>query len=237
MKIGDHRGSPSSGQRRRYLVPTSPGLSVTRERSAPRIVAIEHAEQNRQTRAPTDGGATDWRGRAMERQLERCGGLDVHKETVAACVRVGGRTGQAEQHVQTFGTTVGELLVLRDWLAAHGVTHVAMESTGVYWKPVFYALESDFTCLLVNAAHIKQVPGRKTDVKDCVWIAQLLEHGLLKASLVPPRPQQELRELTRQRAQLVGEQGRATQRIQKVLEDANIKLASVASDVLGYRVG
>src|SRR5689334_812649 len=102
----------------------------------------------------------------MERQLERCGGLDVHKETVAACVRVGGRSGKAEKYVQTFGTTVGDLLVLRDWLAAHGVTHVAMESTGVYWKPVFYALESDFTCLLVNAAHIKQVPGRKTDVKD-----------------------------------------------------------------------
>ena len=102
----------------------------------------------------------------MERQLERCGGLDVHKETVAACVRVGGRTGQAEQHVQTFGTTVDDLLVLRDWLAAHGVTHVAMESTGVYWKPVYSALEGAFTCLLVNAAHIKQVPGRKTDVKE-----------------------------------------------------------------------
>jgi transposase len=120
----------------------------------------------------------------MERQLERCGGFDVHKETVAACVRVGGRTGQAEQHVQTFGTTVGELLVLRDGLAAHGVTHVAMERTGVYWKPVFYALESDFTCLLVNAAHIKQVPGRKTDVKDCVWIAQLLEHGLYHLAMM-----------------------------------------------------
>ena len=97
----------------------------------------------------------------MERPLERCCGLDVHKETIAACVRIGGQSGRAAQHVQTFRTTGAELIVLRDWLAAHGVTHVAMESTGVYWKPVFYALESDFTCLLVNAAHIKQVPGRK----------------------------------------------------------------------------
>jgi transposase len=118
----------------------------------------------------------------MDRQLERCCGLDVHKDTIAACVRIGGRTGHATQHVQTFRTTAADLIVLRDWLAAHGVTHVAMESTGVYWKPVFYALESDFTCLLVNAAHIKQVPGRKTDVQDCVWIAQLLEHGLLRAA-------------------------------------------------------
>src|SRR5262245_22755453 len=113
----------------------------------------------------------------MERQLERCCGLDVHKETIAACVRLGGQRGRATQHSQTFGTTAAELVVLRDWLAAHGVTHVAMESTGVYWKPVFYALESDFTCLLVNAAHIKQVPGRKTAVRDRVRIAQLLEHG------------------------------------------------------------
>jgi transposase len=104
----------------------------------------------------------------MDRQLERCCGLDVHKETIAACVRLGGRSGHATQQVQTFRTTAADLVVLHDWLAAQGVTHVAMESTGVYWKPVFYALESDFTCLLVNAAHIKQVPGRKTDVQDCV---------------------------------------------------------------------
>jgi len=169
----------------------------------------------------------------MERQVERCGGLDVHKETVAACVRVGGRTGQAEQHVQTFGTTVGELLVLRDWLAAHGLTHVAMESTGVYWKPVFYALESDFTCLLVNAAHIKQVPGRKTDVKDCVWIAQLLEHGLLRGSFVPPAPMRDLRDLTRYRKALIHDRTRVANRLHKALEEAGMKLASVASDILG----
>jgi transposase len=135
----------------------------------------------------------------MDRQLERCCGLDVHKETIAACVRSGGRSGRAVQHVQTFRTTAGDLVVLRDWLAAHGVTHVAMESTGVYWKPVFYALEHEFTCLLVNAAHIKQVPGRKTNVQDCVWIAQLLEHGLLRGSFVPPAPIREVRDLTRYR--------------------------------------
>jgi transposase len=169
----------------------------------------------------------------MERQLERCCGLDVHKDSVAACVRLGGRTGKPEQYVQTFGTTVAELLVLHDWLAAHGVTHVAMESTGVFWKPVFYALESDFTCLLVNAAHIKQVPGRKTDVKDCVWIAQLLEHGLLRGSFVPPAPIRDLRDLTRYRKALIHDRTRVANRLHKALEEAGIKLASVASDILG----
>lgn len=169
----------------------------------------------------------------MERQLERCCGLDVHKETVAACVRIGGRAGRATQHVQTFRTTAGDLLVLRDWLAAHAVTHVAMESTGVYWKPVFYALESDFTCLLVNAAHIKQVPGRKTDVRDCVWIAQLLEHVLLRGSFVPPAPIREIRDLTRYRKALIHDRTRVANRLHKALEDAGVKLATVASDILG----
>ena len=122
----------------------------------------------------------------MERQIERGCGLDVHRDTVAACVRVPGARGRQERHVRTFGTTAADLLRLHDWLGAHGVTHVAMESTGVYWKPVFYVLEDAFTCLLVNAAHIKQVPGRKADVLDCIWIAQLLEHGLLRGSFVPP---------------------------------------------------
>jgi transposase len=169
----------------------------------------------------------------MDRQLERCCGLDVHKETIAACVRIGGRSGAATQHVQTFGTTAGDLLVLRDWLVAHAVTHVAMESTGVYWKPVFYALESDFTCLLVNAAHIKQVPGRKTDVRDCVWIAQLLEHGLLRGSFVPPAPIREIRDLTRYRKALIQDRTRVANRLHKALEDAGVKLATVASDILG----
>jgi transposase len=169
----------------------------------------------------------------MDRQLERCCGLDVHKETIAACVRLGGRSGHATQQVRTFRTTAADLVVLHDWLAAQGVTHVAMESTGVYWKPVFYALESDFTCLLVNAAHIKQVPGRKTDVQDCVWIAQLLEHGLLRGSFVPPVPIRELRDLTRYRKALIQDRTRVANRLHKALEDAGVKLASVASDILG----
>src|SRR5919106_393738 len=172
-------------------------------------------------------------GAAMEQVLERCAGLDVHKKTVAVCVRVPGVHGDRAQHVRTFGTTTADLLTLQDWLAAHGVTHVAMESTGVYWRPVFYVLEDAFTCILANAAQIAQVPGRKTDIKDCAWIAQLLEHGLIRGSIVPPVPIRELRDLTRYRAALIGEHTRETNRLQKVLEDAGIKLASVASDVLG----
>ena len=135
----------------------------------------------------------------MNRMLERCAGLDVHKQTVVACVRVPGRGGEREQHVRTFATTATELLSLRDWLHAHGVTHVAMESTGVYWTPVFYVLEEGVTCVLANAAHAAKVPGRKTDVQDCIWLAELLEHGLIRASFVPPPPIRELRDLTRYR--------------------------------------
>ena len=169
----------------------------------------------------------------MERQIERGCGLDVHRDTVAACVRVPGQGRPRDQHVRTFGTTAAALLQLRDWLGEHGVTHVAMESTGVYWKPVFYVLEDAVTCLLVNAAHIKQVPGRKTDVADCVWIAQLLEHGLLRGSFVPPAPIRELRDLTRHRKVLIQERQRAVNRVHKLLQDAGIKLASVATDILG----
>src|ERR1700757_5374144 len=127
----------------------------------------------------------------------------------------------------------GDILMMADWMAAQGVAHVAMESTGVYWKPIYNILESRFTVLLVNARHLKQVPGRKTDIKDCQWIAQLLQHGLLKGSFIPPRPQRELRDLTRQRAQIMDERSRISNRIQKVLEDANVKLGSVASNVVG----
>ncbi len=170
----------------------------------------------------------------MERVLERCCGLDVHKKTVAACIRIPGKKkGQREQEVRTFGTTTRELLELRDWLEANGVTHVAMESTGIYWKPIFYVLEGAFSCLLANAAHIAQVPGRKTDVKDCVWIAQLLEHGLLRGSFVPEAPIRDLRDVTRYRKGLVQERTRVSNRLHKVLEDAGIKLASVATRVLG----
>jgi transposase len=161
-------------------------------------------------------------------------GLDVHKKTVVACVRRLDGRGRVSKQVKTFGTMTRDLLELGDWLSRHGVTHVAMESTGVYWKPVFHLLEGRFTeILLVNAQHIKNVPGRKTDVKDCEWIAQLLQCGLLRGSFVPPVEIRQLRDLTRQRSQLVADRARVANRIQKVLEDANIKLASVATDILG----
>jgi transposase len=161
-------------------------------------------------------------------------GLDVHKKTVVACVRrIDGR-GQVHKQVQTFATMTRDILELADWLTRHGVSHVAMESTGVYWKPIYYLLEGRFQeVLVVNAQHIKNVPGRKTDVKDCEWIAQLMQCGLLRGSFVPPPEIREMRDLTRQRSQLVAERASVANRIQKVLEDANIKLASVATDVLG----
>lgn len=169
----------------------------------------------------------------MDQMIERCAGLDVHKATVVACVRVPKPGGGRTQHVQTFGTTGAALLTLRDWLEGHGVTHVAMESTGVYWKPVYYVLEERITCLVVNAAHLKHVPGRKTDVQDSAWIAQVLEHGLLRGSFVPPVPIRELRDVTRYRKSLIEDRTRVANRLHKVLEDAGIKLATVASDILG----
>jgi transposase len=169
----------------------------------------------------------------MDTLYPRCAGIDVHKANVVVCVRCCGRGKKVSEEVRTFSTMTRDLLALADWLAEQGVTHVAMESTGVYWKPVFNILEGGVRVILVNAEHIKQVPGRKTDVKDCQWIAQLLQHGLLKASFVPPQPIRELRDLTRQRTQLIQERAAAANRIQKVLEDANVKLASVATDVLG----
>jgi transposase len=170
---------------------------------------------------------------AMDTLYPRCAGIDVHKGNVVVCVRRADRPGKPLEEVRTFSTMTGDLLALADWLAGLGVTHVAMESTGAYWKPVFNILEGGVHIILVNAEHIKKVPGRKTDVKDCQWLAQLRQHGLLKASFVPPQPIRELRDLTRQRTQLIQERSAAANRIQKVLEDANLKLASVASDVLG----
>jgi transposase len=162
-----------------------------------------------------------------------CAGLDVHKETVVATVRRRLDNGKVHQQTRTYGTMTEQLLELADWLEAEAVTHLAMESTGVYWKPIWNLLEERFQILLVNAQHIKHVPGRKTDVKDSEWIAQLLQCGLLHGSFVPPPPQRELRELTRQRRQLVHSKASVANRIQKVLEDANLKLGSVATDVLG----
>jgi transposase len=169
----------------------------------------------------------------MERMYERCCALDVHKESVSACVRVRDRGGRRTELRGRFSTVTGELLALRDWLQGLGVTHVAMEATGVYWKPVWYVLEEDFELLLCHAAHVKNVPGRKTDASDAQWLCQLLEHGLLRPSFVPPRPIRELRDLTRYRKTLIRERQREANRLHKVLEDAGIKLSSVASDILG----
>jgi len=168
----------------------------------------------------------------MEVLFPKCAGLDVHRDTVVACRRVV-ENGRVTQDVQTFGTTTKELLALSEWLTAKDVTHVAMEATGVYWKPVWHVLEGSFEQVLANAMHIKNVPGRKTDVNDAMWIADLLAHGLIRGSFVPPAPIQELRALTRTRKQLVRERASHVQRVDKVLQDANIKLGSVLTDIMG----
>ena len=163
----------------------------------------------------------------------RCCGLDVHKREVVACVVTTGSDGMPSKTIRTFGTMTPDILALADWLAGHEVTHIAMESTGVYWKPLWNLLEESFALLLVNARHVKAVPGRKTDVRDCEWLAELLRHGLLSGSFVPDRPQRELRDLTRDRTSLVRERTAAANRLQKTLEGANVTLASVATDILG----
>jgi transposase len=169
----------------------------------------------------------------MEIVHKTCAGLDVHKKTVVAAIIVPGEQGGLRKEVRTFGTMTSDLLALSDWLMACEVSHVAMESTGEYWKPVFNILENNFEVLLVNAQHIKVVPGRKTDIKDSEWIAELLRHGLLRASFVPPLGQRELRDLTRSRSTFVRTRATLVNRVHKVLEGANIKLGSVASDVMG----
>ena len=169
----------------------------------------------------------------MDILYETVAGLDVHQKTVVACVRKRQLQGKLSEEVQTFGTMTGDLLRLSDWLLKEGVTHVAMESTGVLWKPIWNILEGQFQLLLVNPIELKRVPGRKTDVSDSQWIAHLLHCGLLRSSFVPSRPQRELRDLTRQRTQLTRESTRIVNRLHKILEDANIKLGAVASDILG----
>ena len=167
----------------------------------------------------------------MEVMYPRCAGLDVHSRRVNACVRVAaGRTVTTEH--REFATTTAGLLELAAWLTAAGCTHVAMEATGVYWKPVWHILEESFTLVLANAQHIRNVPGRKSDRNDAAWIADLLAHGLIRGSFVPPAPIQELRDLTRTRKQLVGEMARHTLRLQKTLEDTNVKLTRVVTDIL-----
>lgn len=170
---------------------------------------------------------------SMEAVLSRVCGLDLHKKTTVACRRIAHPDGRIEREVRTFGTMTQDLIALSEWLVDGGVTNVAMESTGVLWKPVWDVLQDRFELLLVNAAHIKKVPGRKTDVSDSEWIAQLLAHGLLRGSFVPPQPVRELRDLTRHRVKLVDQRTAVVNRIHKVLEDANLQLANVASDILG----
>ena len=169
----------------------------------------------------------------MEVTFTHCAGLDVHKKTVVACCITPGAKGEKQIEVRTFGTMTVDLLALSDWLTSQQITHVAMESTGEFWKPIYNLLEGNFEILVVNAKHIKNVPGRKTDVKDAEWIAELLRHGLVRGSFIPPQAQRDLRDLTRQRTNLVQDRATVVNRLQKVLEWANIKLSSVAADVTG----
>ena len=164
---------------------------------------------------------------------ERCCGLDVHKKTVVACILITLANGEVQRHIRTFSTMTAGLLALSDWLESLAVTVIAMESTGMYWRPVFNLLEEGRSVILVNAQHMKAIPGRKTDMKDSEWLADLLRHGLLKASFIPPAPVRELRDLTRYRKTLVQERAQEVNRLHKVVETANVKLTAVATDVLG----
>lgn len=169
----------------------------------------------------------------MEVIVERQGALDVHKAQVTACVRLPGPGGERVEEIEQFATTVPGLLVLSDWLRAHRVTHVVMEATGDYWKPVWHVLDDGFELMLVNARHVKQVPGRKTDVADAAWLCRLAEAGLLRGSFVPPKPIADLRLLTRYRRTQITERQREVQRLHKALEETGIKLDCVATDILG----
>src|SRR5438067_6009794 len=211
--------SVTTGLTREYEQETCCSLRATRHR--PFLIHLEYSRKERSS------------AMGMSVLYARCAGLDVHKLTIVACLILTSATGSESREVRTFTTTTAGLLALADWLASHEVTHVALESTGVYWRPVFNVLEGSFEVILVNAQHMKAVPGHKTDIKDSEWIADLLRHGLLKASFIPPKPVRDLRDLTRLRKSLVYHRNQAINRVQKVLETANIKLSSVASDVLG----
>jgi transposase len=197
------------------------------------VATVEHSEHARETLKPEGFHRTQSRRETLQVVYICCAGLDVHKETVSVCISRCEADGKKRQQVRVYGTFTQDLLALVDWLQENGVTHVAMEATGVYWRPVWTVLEGHCQQILVNPQHIKAVPGRKTDTKDCEWIADLLQHGLLKGSFVPPMPVQDLRDLTRYRIELRQSQNRVANRIQKFLEQANLKLSSVASDVLG----
>ena len=169
----------------------------------------------------------------METMIERCCGIDVHKRTIVVCLLVGPRGEKPQVTIKSFPTLTRELLACRDWLVSAGCTHVVMESTGVYWKPVFNILEDSLEVILAHARQVKHLPGKKTDVQDCQWLAELLRHGLVKGSFIPPKPIRELRDLTRYRQKLIQQRSSEINRLQKFLEDANIKLASVVTDIQG----
>jgi len=169
----------------------------------------------------------------METIIERCCGIDVHKKTIVACLMTGQPHEKPQTTIKTFSTMTRDLLACRDWLVSEGCTHVAMESTGIYWKPVFNILEDSMEVILANARNVKNVPGRKTDIKDCQWIAQLLRHGLIEGSFIPPKPIRQLRDLTRYRQKLTQQRSSEINRLQKFLEDANVKLSSVVTDITG----
>ncbi len=215
-----------------FLGAVSPNLQLDTGASGTLDCSHERVHQTLHDEAPLDD-ETSRRKRIMETIVRRCAGLDVHQASIVACVRLVDENGEPQQYTRTFGTTTSELIALHDWLDGHRITIVGMESTGVYWKPVYYMLEATFECWLLNAQHLHNVPGRKTDVADAAWIAQLVEHGLVRPSFVPPKPIRELRDLTRYRKTLITERAREVQRLHKVLEDAGIKLATVATDILG----
>jgi transposase len=169
----------------------------------------------------------------MEAIIERCCGIDVHKKTITVCLMIGAAGKTPSKTIKTFSTMTQDLLACRQWLVSEGCTHAVLESTGVYWKPLFNVLEEVIEVVLANARHIKNVPGRKTDVKDCEWLAQLLRHGLVRGSFIPPKPIRQLRDLTRYRQKLVQQRSSEINRLQKFLEDANIKLSAVVSDING----
>ncbi|MFZ5998009.1 MAG: IS110 family transposase [Nitrospirota bacterium] len=173
----------------------------------------------------------------LEVIFKRCSGLDVHKETITACIMIGDGERVTKEEIRTYSTMTEDIEKLRDWLKTEGVTHVAMESTGIYWRPVFNILEEDFEILLANARHIKNVPGRKTDVQDSEWICKLLRNGLIRGSFIPPKHIRQLRDFTRYRRKIHDNIASEKNRLQKYLEDANIKLSSVATDILGASGG
>src|SRR5208337_702950 len=202
------------------------GTFLCRPRERGARVAVSRTYLQRHGRLLTEGGD-------MQAIIERCCGLDVHQETLVACLLVGVPGAQPNKEVRTFRTVTRDLEALRDWLRQAGATHVGMESTGVYWRPVYAVLEGHFELIVGNAQHMRNVAGRKTDVKDSEWIADLVRHGLIAKSFVPPRPLRDLRDLLRYRRKLVESQAAERNRLLKLLETANIKLASVASDVFG----